>query len=239
MKSPIREEFGAAHAAYVLVSIMSVTAGDRAYAQIKGMILGGAFKPGEWLKEETLTARCEMSRTPVREALRRLSAEGFLVASPRHGVQVMAVEPGELAQLYEVRTMLESYAASEAANRLTQAEVMTLRRMVRDMEPFVGREDAEAVQAFQDHVEEFNALLWRASVGGRITATLNLTMEHCQSRQAYAKFNGDDRKRALRQHRELVDALEARDPAWATAVMQSYVHNVYHVLTGGAPFGRL
>lgn len=100
---------------------------DRAYAELKRLILSGELAPGSFLAERQLAARLGMSKTPVRSALERLEAEGFLSISPQQGAIVRELSLQEVADQYEIRQAVESYVARALAGRLTPAQVALLR----------------------------------------------------------------------------------------------------------------
>jgi DNA-binding GntR family transcriptional regulator len=99
---------------------------QRAYAQIKRMILSGELAPGTFLAERPLANRLEMSTTPVRSALERLDHEGFVTISPQQGAVVRDFSFHEISELYEVRMILEPFVAGRVAGRLSPAQVQRL-----------------------------------------------------------------------------------------------------------------
>src|SRR5262245_32416607 len=101
-------------------------ASERAYTQIRAGLLGGVFAPGERLREEDLAQRTGVSRTPVREALRRLALEGFVDLQPGRGVQVVSWSDQDLDEIFSVRALLEGYGAAQAAQRATREHVEAL-----------------------------------------------------------------------------------------------------------------
>lgn len=105
---------------------MSVSFKDRAYQHIRSKILHGGLAAGARLSEEALALEIGISRTPVREALSRLASEGLARQLPHYGVFVRKFEREELSELYDLRVMLESYAAGHAAMKRTEAQLMEL-----------------------------------------------------------------------------------------------------------------
>ena len=101
--------------------------GEAAYAQLLSAIRAGDFAPGDRLRETDVAARLNLSRTPVREALRRLEAEGIVEHRPRLGAVIRQLSHGELVELYEMRIVLERTAAQMAAKHAAAAEVDALR----------------------------------------------------------------------------------------------------------------
>ncbi|WP_415403925.1 GntR family transcriptional regulator [Tateyamaria sp. SN3-11] len=101
--------------------------GEAAYAQLLSAIRAGEFSPGDRLRETDVATRLNLSRTPVREALRRLEADGIVEHRPRLGAVIRQLSHGELVELYEMRIVLERTAAQMAAKHAAAAEVDALR----------------------------------------------------------------------------------------------------------------
>ncbi|MFL4470396.1 GntR family transcriptional regulator [Tateyamaria armeniaca] len=103
--------------------------GEAAYAKLLAAIRSGDFVPGDRLRETDVAARLNLSRTPVREALRRLEADGIVEHRPRLGAIIRQLSHGELVELYEMRSVLERTAAEMAAKHAGPAEVDALRAL--------------------------------------------------------------------------------------------------------------
>ena len=101
--------------------------GEAAYAKLLAAIRNGEFAPGDRLRETDVASRLNLSRTPVREALRRLEAEGIVEHRPRLGAIIRQLSHGELVELYEMRSVLERTAAEMAAKHAGPAEIAALR----------------------------------------------------------------------------------------------------------------
>ena len=99
---------------------------DRAYADIKQLILNETVGPGEFLSERQLAARLQMSKTPIKSALERLEAEGFIGVSPQQGIVVHDLSLEEIADQFEIREVLEPYVVRQLAGRLTPPQVERL-----------------------------------------------------------------------------------------------------------------
>jgi DNA-binding GntR family transcriptional regulator len=100
---------------------------ERAYDEIKGLILGGDLAPGTFLAERQLAARLGMSKTPVRSALERLESEGFISISPQQGAIIRDQSLHEIADQYEIRTAIETFVARQLAGHLTREQVDQVR----------------------------------------------------------------------------------------------------------------
>jgi DNA-binding GntR family transcriptional regulator len=96
---------------------------ERAYTELKRLILSEELAPGTFLAERQLAARLEMSKTPVRSALERLEVEGFISISPQQGAIIRDLAVNEIADQYEIRTALETFVVRTLAGRLTTEQV--------------------------------------------------------------------------------------------------------------------
>jgi DNA-binding GntR family transcriptional regulator len=100
---------------------------DRAYERIKGRLLNEDYPPGSFLSERQLAESLGMSKTPVKAALERLEAEGFITVSPQQGIVVRELSVHEIADQYEVRAALEAYTLRTLAGTLTAEQVARVR----------------------------------------------------------------------------------------------------------------
>lgn len=199
---------------------------DEAYETLRTAILGGAHAPGVRLGEVELAEQLGVSRTPVREALGRLGAEGLVVLAPNRGARVASWSDAELHDLYGLRAQLEAQGAALAAARIDDGEVAVLAKLCDDM--------GDCVPGDLDRLAELNGEFHRrildaagsarlaALVGSVVQVPLVLRTFHRYSRTALDRSQGH--------HRELVAALTARDPAWAEAVMRAHVYAARAVL---------
>lgn len=210
------------------------TAGGKAYDLIRSAILSGDFSPGRRLKEEELTTLCEVSRTPVREALRRLAVEGLVVVTPNAGAQVSAISPEELAEIYALRAMIESHAAERAASRVTDRDLGRLRELVAQMEYALSLDARGFSREFTLANSEFHRIILEAAMSPRLSAMSAFVIELPLTRRTLDRYSPHDLTRSMGHHRELIDALRARDGAWAASVMKSHIHAAYQALAGAA-----
>ena len=205
---------------------MSDNAADRAYATIRASILGGTFPPGARLKETELVESCGVSRTPVREALRRLAAEDFVVIQRNQGAQVKAWSPDDLDDLFSLRALLEGYAAERAAQRIAPDEIGRISDAIAEMDEVLV---AEARQP--DKVAEFLRLnrvvhetVWEASGSARLVSMLGHLVEQALMAHTAQRFSLERIAQSHHHHQELLRALEAHDGPWAESIMRSHIH---------------
>ncbi len=209
---------------------MTTTAGHRAYETIRRLILEGRFAPGHWLKEEELTVTCGASRTPVREAIRRLAAEGLVVKVPRLGAQVANIGPSELGEIYDLRAMIESHAAARAAERISVEQISRLKALAEIMET-AASQGPEAIRTrYTPANAEFHRIILEAAMSPRLVAMAALVVELPLTLRTLVSYTQEDRQRSLRHHRELIAAFEAGSSAWASAAMQSHIQAALHAL---------
>lgn len=209
---------------------LRVTASSRAYQTIREMIFAGHFAPGERLKEDDLTTLCGVSRTPVREALRRLGTEGLVIDNPHHGVQVAIVRVEDLEEIYALRAMVESHAAMRAATRISPAHIDRLKALAAIMENAIEEgEEADQVRFIPANAE-FHRCIWEAALSPRLAHMASLVVELPLTVRTFSSYSADDRRRSAVHHRDIIAAFEARSPEWASAIMSSHIHAAFQAL---------
>ncbi len=208
------------------------TASAKAYDFIRSAVLQGRFPPGMRLKEEELTGLCGMSRTPVREALRRLSIEGLVVATPHQGAQVAKMGEEELAEIYALRAMIEAHAAGRAAARITPEALDRLRALAVEMEAVVEEaltgDDLNA--RFTPANSEFHTIIIDAAASPRLAVMGSLVIETPLIFRTLARYSKPELRRSMHHHRELIAAFESRDEDWARSVMRSHIYAAAHAV---------
>ena len=209
-------------------------ASDRAYNEIKGLILRGELAPGAPLREEELAEICGVSRTPVRDAMHRLEAEMFIQRSDSQRAFVGNWSIADIEELFTLRTMLESHAAAQAAERVTPEILVELHRNVAAIDAAIDRPLPD-VDAFLLKNAQFHAMIVQATASDRLANMINrLVLQPIVHRTAQ-RYDADQLRRSLAEHVEIVAALEARDPDWARAVMTSHIRRAFHVYRSEHP----
>lgn len=190
---------------------------------LRSLILAGEYLPGEKLAETELAARLGVSRTPVRDALRRLSAEGLVEISSNKGARIVTWSPQELDHVFALRGRLEGYAAGQAAKCASEGEIDRLDELARAIERHakVSREE------YLEHVYELNSkfhglLLNIVGSTTLITAVSGLVHAPILARTLHA-YDEAEMWRSINHHIEIVAALRARDSDWAESVMRSHL----------------
>lgn len=206
----------------LMAIVASKTTASRVHEALRLAILEGAFGPGERLRTETLAERFGASRTPIREALLMLERDGLVELLPRRGAVVSSFDIGDLLDLYEVRALLEPHAAALAAERMTPETIADLQAICRSAEQ-LGVATSDAVEAQIRLNEDFHRVVVQAAGSARLTAALRSVADIPRAFRAAFWRSSDQAQRSLYCHREIVKALQARQPRLAEAVMQMHI----------------
>src|SRR5690606_1292185 len=140
-------------------------------------IISGHLKPGERLMEIQLAEELGVSRTPVREAIRMLELEGFVVMMPRKGAYVADISIKDIASVFEIRGALEGLAAELAAERASDDHIERLERLLVEL---AGCVETHQVERFVELDTEFHATVYEASRNDRLAPIVNLLREQIQ-----------------------------------------------------------
>lgn len=205
-------------------------AADRAYAEIRSLILSGDAPPGSPLTEAMLADICGVSRTPVRDALRRLEAELYIVRTASQRLLVADWQRADLAEMFTLRAMLEAHAAARAATRIGPATVADLAECNTRIAAAVAA-DSPDIAAFLRENRLFHETIIATADSPRLATMLAALVEQPVVRRTAARYSRDELARSAHEHGELVLAFTARDPDWAQAVMTGHIRRAFHAFT--------
>ena len=178
----------------------------QAYAQIRASLLEGEFAPGDAVSENQLTERFGMSRTPIREALQALAAEGLLETVPARGWFVPRRSVSDLHEMFELREALEGMAARGAAQRATEAENVALTALCD------AYERADDWREWAAKGTEFHTRIALAARNARLSAALDqLKAQIVLARRSELRASRGRGDEAAREHRAILAAIAARD----------------------------
>jgi len=192
------------------------------YRALHDRITSLELTPGTRLHETELAASLEVSRTPLREALRMLLADGLVHQLPTGGMVVSPLDPQEMRHLYEVRSVLEGVVARQACEALTDAAVAELERIVDQMSRLVDYPD-EMLRLGN----AFHARLLDLSGNRYAAQMLQLVRGHLSRYQALTATIDPRRREAFGEHSGILDALRSRDADLAETRMRDHVVAAY------------
>ena len=202
-------------------------AADHAYAEIRGMILSGELAPGSQLSEEALALRCQVSRTPVRDALRRLESDLFVRRSESLRTYVAEWSLDDIADGFDLRAMLESHAAKRAAERIDRAGLERLKQLNQAIHRAVSASRPN-VTAFLECNREFHAIVTQAAGSARLASILTRVVEQPVVWRTAQQYDRENLMRSYNEHEELLAAFERADGAWASSIMAGHIRRAYH-----------
>ncbi|MBO0868915.1 MAG: GntR family transcriptional regulator [Micromonosporaceae bacterium] len=204
-------------------------ASDRAVDQLRERILSGEYIPGERLGEVDLAAKLGVSRTPVREALRRLAAEGLVDITTNKGARVVEYPHTDLVYIFEIRARVEGLAARAAAQSATLADIDRLDGIATALKK---RSESGQLEEVYRLNAEYHATLNGLAGSSVLTATVGQLIHSSVLLRTLHSFDAAARARSVNHHLEIVAALRARDPDWAEAVMHAHLLSARASLLG-------
>ncbi len=217
------------------------------FEQIHGIlwdkIRGGEIEPGQRLKDIEWARKLNVSRTPVREAMRKMQQEGVLVPLAQGGYEVRATSKTDLIELYRCRAALEALAAEEAAARCDETRATHLAELIARADEAIVQGDLDAAFALNT---QFHAAVLELSGNRHLGALLDTLQRlvmfyraallRMSKADAAGKAQYLDRLRIKQdRHREIFAALRARDGARAAALMQAHVRETAEDLLPAVP----
>lgn len=190
---------------------------ELAYERLYGAIQQGVFNPGDRVRETDIAARFSLSRTPVRDALRRLEADGIIEHRPRLGAVVRSLSRAEVVELYEMRLVLERTAAEMAAKHAARAEIDELRELNATI---AGCSDPTEAATINQH---FHSCIYLAA-RNRFLVDAARALNNALMLLGPTTLADDDRiSTVTSQHANIIDAIDARDIEAAGAAAEAHL----------------
>lgn len=195
---------------------------ETVYQQLKHAVLTGAFNSGERLLERDIAEKLQVSRTPVREALQRLEAEGLLEALPKQGLAVKEYSDDDIREIYMIREALECLAAEFAAINATDSDISLLDALVEEMDQLDN--DADPVRITEVH-RCFSEAYNRASHMPTLVHLIESLKDQVMRFRSVSLSTPERRMETRKEHKELLEALRRRDPERASALTHVHIRN--------------
>lgn len=201
---------------------------DVVFNTLRQAILRGELQPGERLMEIQLANKLGVSRTPIREAIRKLELEGLVLMIPRRGAEVAQITEKSLRDVLEVRRALEELAVQLACLRMTEEGIVELKQAAAEFEHVLGDEDitvvAEADVAFHD-------VIYMATDNQRLISLLNNFREQMYRYRVEYLKKTEFHEKLLKEHQEIIAAIENGEQERATRVTSRHIENQVEVVS--------
>ena len=211
--------------------IQYTTVSDSVYLWIKNAIVQGDFKPGEHIPQESLTKKLGVSRTPVRDAIKRLEAEGLLITRPHCGAVVFHLSRERLNEIYDIRITLEQYCAERTCLRATDAELDSLEKASLRMLDVSG-----GSREFMQLDRQFHRMICTPSGCNDTVSILEGLWDKCDSfKSIYYSLKGR-RDATLSEHARIVQGMRSRDIAVARKAISDHLKDVVRSVSESVNF---
>ena len=206
---------------------------DVVFETLRDAIIKQVLKPGERLMEIQLADEMGVSRTPVREAIRKLELEGLVVMVPRKGAYVAGVSMKDIHEVYEVRAALEMLAVSLAAERITDEELDALERQVLRESEAEANADEHSLDNIIYIDSSFHDIIYQAAHNQRLVQFVNILQEQLQRFRAASLSRPGRSKTALEEHKQIVEALAERNGELAAKLAKEHIDNAESAMISG------
>ncbi|MCL6638446.1 MAG: GntR family transcriptional regulator [Firmicutes bacterium] len=195
---------------------------EMVFESLREAIILGRLKPGERLMEIQLAEEMGVSRTPVREAIRKLELEGFVAMVPRKGAYVAGISVKDIVDVFEIRAALEALAAGLAAERITEEELDLLERSLVKISESSTDDDINAIVAGDIN---FHDIIYKASRNQRLVQIITHLQEQIHRFRMTSLSQPGRTKVALDEHKKIVEAISDRNAELAQQLAREHIEN--------------
>ena len=203
--------------------------GEVVYVALREAIIKNQFKSGERLMETELADEMMVSRTPVREAVRKLQSEGYVAMLPRKGTYVLSLSIQDVNDVFEIRSALESMAAAQAAERAPDEEIAEIRKFIEGEE--VLYDSTDLARTIESDIQ-FHSMVYRASKNHKVENLINDLRVQTQRLSSSTLSRPGRLRFALEEHRQILSAIEARNPQAARDASIAHVERSREIMLG-------
>lgn len=205
-----------------VISIPRASLHEQAAQRLRQMLVEGRIAPGAKLNERELSELLNVSRTPLREAIKMLAAEGLVELVPNRGAIAVALTEADVLNTFEVMAGLEGMAGELAAARITSGELAEIRAMHFEMLAAYTRQDLSAYYALNARIHDAISAAAKNPVLATVYNQVNARLQALRFR---SNQDGEKWKRAVKEHEKMIEALAARDGAAMREVLQQHLRN--------------
>jgi len=195
---------------------------DVIFDTLRQAIIVGELKPGERLMEVQLAQKMGVSRTPVREAIRKLELEGLVEMLPRKGAHVADLSVKDIMDVLEVRATLDGLASSLSASRINDDEIKVLRHL---LDQFISYVEKDNLQGSIKKDVEFHDVIYHSSRNDKLIQISNNLREQVQRFRVIYIKDYSSSKELIKEHETIFDAIVSRDPEAAMQAAQIHIKN--------------
>jgi DNA-binding GntR family transcriptional regulator len=210
-----------------IITIPRAALHEQVAARLRELLVEGAIAPGAKLNERELAERLSVSRTPLREAIKMLAAEGLVELLPNRGAVAVRLDEHDVFNTFEVMAELEGMSGELAAQRITDAELAEIKALHYEMLAAHTRRDLSAYY-------RLNAQIHRAINAAAKNPVLSSTYNQVNARLQALRFRSNQEeakwKRAVKEHEQMIDALTRRDAAALRAVLVQHLQHKREVV---------
>lgn len=189
---------------------------------LREAIIVGELKPGERLMEVQLAEKMGVSRTPVREAIRKLELEGLVTMVPRKGAHVASLSPKNIVDVLEVRSALDGLAASLSSLKMKDEQIKELKQINKQFASFVAKENLQG--SIKKDVE-FHEVIYRSSGNEKLMQIVSNLREQVQRFRVIYLKDYSSQKDIESEHEEIIEAIARRDPEAALNAAKKHIKN--------------
>ena len=194
---------------------------------LRDAIRKGILEPGERLMEVQLAEELGISRTPVREAIRKLEQEGYVIMMPRRGTYVSDISTNDVKEIFEIRSALESLATGLAARRIEPEELETLQNLLVEIEGYIEKNDIEKIVETDI---KFHGLLYQVSRNERLVNIINNLKEQLARFRTLSMSYPGRLQETLEEHSEMVEAIANGDVSAARDAAEHHMERAEKTL---------
>lgn len=195
---------------------------QQAYDEIRRRILSGELRPSSVLSEHQLAASMQLSRTPVREAIKRLEQEGLVQSLPNRGTFVTELSAHDILEIYQIRERLESLAAHIAAEQMTPEEIRALEQEITLTQACI--DEGRMTDAFAADIR-FHKLIIAVTQNERLSTVLATFDDQMYRVRALLTQSSERLKTSFEQHRTIVERIQAHDGPGAERMMEEHLRS--------------
>ena len=196
---------------------------QKVYRALKTEIIKGSLKPGTKLSEGKIAKQLGVSRTPIRETLMQLAAEGFVKMNPNQAVVVSNASLEDVQEVLQIRGVLEGLAARLATKIVNEEEIKELEKYQKQMEYYTNKDDA---LAFSEMDAEFHELILNICGNNRLIRIRKNLSEQAHRYRIRSLSVPGRLKYSLKEHQEIIEALKRKDAEQADRLSQKHIENV-------------